>query len=193
MEFIYDIVLNFQDEYCEFFEWQLNDKILNVKKIPLYKISSKDYLILKYNDVVIQESVFHKKYRMILVTNGIEVMGLLLNSNNKVIKRSSLIIEEADDVLEYLSQSKITDIKYLENKKRVVSYDGRIMKEKLGYVSRFLKDINLERDEYLLKYLYYDLYNQEEVDVNKIYNILCKKKREDVNKIYKSIQAIKNI
>jgi len=49
MEFIYDILLNFQEEYCDFYEWQINDKVLNIKKIPLYKIGNKDYLILKYH------------------------------------------------------------------------------------------------------------------------------------------------
>ena len=38
MEYIYDIVLNFNDCYYEFYEWNSKDKIINVKKIPVYRI-----------------------------------------------------------------------------------------------------------------------------------------------------------
>ena len=31
MEYIYDIVLNFNDCYYEFYEWNNKDKIINVK------------------------------------------------------------------------------------------------------------------------------------------------------------------
>ena len=41
MNYIYDIVLNFNKEYYNFFEWNKRDNIVNVKKIPL---------IFVYND-----------------------------------------------------------------------------------------------------------------------------------------------
>ena len=34
MEYIYDIVLNFNDCYYEFYEWKSTDKIINIKRIP---------------------------------------------------------------------------------------------------------------------------------------------------------------
>jgi len=190
MEYIYDILLNFQEEYCDFFEWQIDDKILNMKKVPLYKVTSKDYLILKYNEVVLQDNVFSKKYKIILVTNGIEVMGILINNTNKVIKRSSLLLEESDDILGYLPQLKTTVVKYIENNKRSINHEGRLVKEKKRYIEKFLNKINLKNDEYLLKYLYYDIYNEEETDLNKIYNKLCDLKKTNINKLYNSIQVI---
>ena len=51
MEYIYDIVLNFNDCYYEFYEWNSKDKIINVKKIPVYRINDIDYLSFKYNIV----------------------------------------------------------------------------------------------------------------------------------------------
>lgn len=190
MEFIYDILLDFQEEYCDFFEWQIDDKIMNVKRIPLYKVSSKDYLILKYNEVVLQDNVFLKKHRIILVTNGIEVMGLLLNNTNKIIKRSSLLLEDSEDILGYLPQLKTTVVKYIENNKRTINYEGRLHREKKNYIEQFLNKINLKTDEYLLKYLYYDIYNMEEEDLNKIYKKLCDLKKTNINKLYSSIRII---
>ena len=32
MDYVYDIVLNFQKEYYEFYEWKSSDKIINIKK-----------------------------------------------------------------------------------------------------------------------------------------------------------------
>ena len=85
MEFIYDILLNFQLEYCDFFEWQLSDKIINVKKVPLYKVNNQDFLNFKYHDITLIENTFPKKNRIILVTNGLEVLGILINKNNKLL------------------------------------------------------------------------------------------------------------
>ena len=47
MDYIYDIVLNFQNNYYEFYEWKTTDKIINVKKILVYLVSNQDYLNLK--------------------------------------------------------------------------------------------------------------------------------------------------
>ena len=33
MNYIYDIVLNFNKDYYEFYEWKKSDKVINVKKI----------------------------------------------------------------------------------------------------------------------------------------------------------------
>ena len=31
MDYIYDIVLNFNDDYYEFYEWKQEDKIINIR------------------------------------------------------------------------------------------------------------------------------------------------------------------
>ena len=46
MNYIYDIVLNFQDNYYNFFEWKNGDVIRNIPKISLYRVS--DIMTLKY-------------------------------------------------------------------------------------------------------------------------------------------------
>ena len=87
MDYIYDIVLNFQDQYYDFFEWKNTDKIINVKKIFVYKTTDEDYLDLKYNEVTLDNKILPKQIKMFLLTNGKEVMGILLDSEGKVIKR----------------------------------------------------------------------------------------------------------
>lgn len=192
MEYIYDILLNFQETYCDFFEWQLSDKIINVKKISLYKVTNKDYLNLKYHDIIFEKKPFSKNEHMVLVTNGLEVMGILLNNNHKIIKRSSLLLDEAIDVLEYLPNLKVISFKYKKNNSKPINYQGRLYQEKQHFLNKFLSNINLKKDEYLLKYLYFDIYNQEETSLNKIYQTLLELKNNNYQKLYTSIKTITN-
>ena len=56
MNYIYDIVLNFQDNYYQFFEWSRTDKIKNISKISIYHVTDQDLLNLKYNQVIIDNA-----------------------------------------------------------------------------------------------------------------------------------------
>ena len=86
MDYIYDIVLNYQNNYYEFYEWKTTDKIINIKKIVVYMVNNEDYLNLKYNNVILDRKLLPKQIKMFLVTNGIEVMGLLLDLEGRIIK-----------------------------------------------------------------------------------------------------------
>ena len=112
MDYIYDIVLNFQDKYYEFYEWYPQDRIINVKKIPIYKITTKDYLNIKKNLVIIDRKTIPNISKVFLLTNGIEIMGILLDNYGKNIKISSLLFEEADDILKDRDSIKEINIKY---------------------------------------------------------------------------------
>ena len=47
MTYIYDIALNFQDNYYQFFEWNKHDKIKNLSKLPIYHVTDEDILNFK--------------------------------------------------------------------------------------------------------------------------------------------------
>lgn len=190
MDYIYDIVLNFHENYYEFYEWKSTDKIINVKRIPIYKISTKDYLNIKNNYTTIDKQSLPKQNKMFLITNGIEVMGLLLDNFGKVVKKSSLIFEESDEIIEDKDLLKIINIKYKIDKIIKNPNTSRLSKEKSNYIESYLNSIDKEKDEYILKYIYYDIYNEEESDVNKIYNKLLDLSKEDKNKMYQSLKRI---
>lgn len=190
MDYIYDIVLNFHENYYEFYEWKSTDKIINVKRIPIYKINTKDYLNIKNNYTTIDKQSLPKQNKMFLITNGIEVMGLLLDNLGKVIKKSSLIFEESDEIIEDKDLLKIINIKYKIDKIIKNPNTSRLSKEKSNYIESYLNSIDKEKDEYILKYIYYDIYNEEESDVNKIYNKLLDLSKEDKNKMYESLKRI---
>ena len=190
MDYIYDIVLNFQSDYYDFFEWKSTDKVINIKKILVYIVNNEDYLNLKYNEVVLDKKLLPKQIKMFLVTNGVEVMGLLLDNDGKIIKRSSLLFDEADEVLDEKETFKALPLKYKKNiQKKHLSY-SRLVTEKTKYVEKYFSKIDKIKDEYLLKYIYYDIYNKEEYNVNKIYKELTEMINSNINKIYDSIKKV---
>lgn len=190
MDYIYDIVLNFQNNYYDFYEWKPADKVINVKKIPVYLVNDNDYLNLKYNEVIIDLKIINKQPKMFLITNGKEVMGVLLDNNGKIIKKSSLLYDEADEVLEEKETLKALPLKYKKNILKPHTTDSRIKTEKINYIEKYLSNLDINKDEYLLKYIYYDIFNKEESDIIKIYKELKLLINDNINKIYNSIKKI---
>ena len=190
MDYIYDIVLNFQNNYYDFFEWKQSDKVINVKKILVYKTTDENYLNLKYNEVILDTKEFPKQTRMFLVTNGSEVMGILLDNNGIVIKRSSLLFDEADEILEDKELIKQLTVIYKKNIPRSHISNSRVIIEKTKFLEKYLSKIDIDNDEYLLKYIYYDIYNKDENNVNIIYEKLKELIKIDIDKIYNSIQKV---
>ena len=60
MNYIYDIVLNFQDNYYQFFEWNRTDKIKNISRIIVYHVLDEDLLNLTYNQIIISSPFLEK-------------------------------------------------------------------------------------------------------------------------------------
>ena len=56
MNYIYDIVLNFNKEYFYFYEWNKKDNIINIKKIPLFVVDNNTFNMMKYDKVVVDSS-----------------------------------------------------------------------------------------------------------------------------------------
>ena len=190
MDYIYDIVLNFQPQYYDFYEWKETDKIINVKKVLVYLVNNEDYLNLKYNEVVLDKKNLPNQIKMFLITNGLEVMGVLLDNNGKVIKRSSLVFDESDEVLEEKETLKQLSIKYKKNISKQPTILSRLIKEKIKFLENYFTNIDKIKDEYLLKYIYYDIYNIEENNITKIYQELKELIYNDVNKLYNSIKKV---
>ncbi len=190
MDYIYDIILNFQPVYYDFYEWNSKDRIINIKRVPIYKIKHKDYLNIKYHNTIIDKKLLPNQNKIFLLTSGLEVMGILTDDKGKVIKKSSLLFEEADDILEDHDEIKRIDIKYQITKKNNINLASRIKKEKANYISHYLKKLDKQKDEYLMKYLYFEIFNIEEDNIDIIYNKLFELSKKDIDKTYECINKV---
>ena len=190
MDYIYDIVLNFQDDYYDYYEWKTTDKIINAKKIPIYKINSNDYLNIKRHNTKIDISSLPKHNKIFLLTSGFEIIGLMIDNIGNVLKKSSLIFEEADDILEDANLIKKINLKYDITKKKKTNYKSRGFIEKTSHINNYLKNIDINKDEYILKYLYFDIYNKEEKDIKKIYQDIKELTKKNPYEVYNHISNI---
>lgn len=190
MEYVYDIVLNFRESYYEFYEWHSKDKIINLKRVPIYKISNQDYLNIKYNNIIIDKSSLPKQNKIFLLTSGLEVMGILINNNGMIIKKSSLLFDEADEILEDRDNLITIDIKYEITKQNKIEFKSRTLKEKSEFINNYLNKLDKEKDEYLLKYIYYEIYNKEEKNIDTVIQKLNELSKENVSIIFDSIKKV---
>ena len=179
MNYIYDIVLNFQDNYYQFFEWNRKDKIKNITRIPVYRVTDQDLNVFKNNQVKINSTFLNKikednrKYKkmMCLVTNTKLTIGLLFDNDGTLLKRSSLLFEEEDEVNHFGMTLDITKIEYLENIERIPKNKLRIELEKKDTLIHY---ITKNSDEIILKYLYYEYFQEECTKTEEIKKILTK-------------------
>ena len=161
MNYIYDIVLNFNSNYYEFYEWNKNDNIINVRKIPVFKVDNQTYYDFKFNDIIVNNDFLKlienetsiylgntNKY-MCIITNSKEAIGVMFNKKGLIIKKSSLIIDEENEVLELAYDILNIKIDYQINrvckKIRFVSRsEGEKKKKIISSLNHLLKINNYE-------------------------------------------------
>lgn len=195
---IYDLLLNFQNNYYEFFEWDNDDEIIHIKKINIMKISSDDYDTLLNKKVIIDTdlllSIFNKcEYYnnkkiftipyALLFTDSYRVMGVVINMDGKIIKYSSLELLDEEDILNISERLAICKIKYNVIGDRVMEYNKtREEIEIIEYIKNDLKESLLNKNYDKLKYLYYEYFGRECNDFNKIKKDFNKELTCDINK-----------
>lgn len=199
MNYIYDIVLNFQDNYYQFFEWNRTDKIKNISKIAVYHVTDEDLQNLKYNKVIISNPFLNqlkednKKYKkiMCLISNSKHTIGILIGSDGTILKRSSLLFEEEEEANDFSQTLPITSIDYLENITNPPQNRLRIEIEKKDTLIEYLNKTN---DLATLQYLYYEYYEEECMEETQIKKALLKELEKDWNKkqnnLYKIIKLL---
>ena len=186
MDYIYDILLNFNEHLIECFEWNDNDNIKYIKKIVLFKTDKKTIKDIVNNEVLLDSNftISIPKYeinnlkeqcKLCLLTDGRIVIGLLIE--NDVVKYiSRLLLDEEYEILlssDNLITTKI-DYKIINNKIKkdntLTRSESKIKKQLLVELDYLYKNKKVDK----LVYLYYEFTNKESRDINYIYNYLVK-------------------
>jgi hypothetical protein len=170
MNYIYDIFLNFNDTLYDIYEWNKNDNIIHIRKIPLFKVDKKtmcDFItkkielptefltkIYKRTEVFNKNKIDYINYSF-LISDGSDVIAIKLG------KYSRLLIEEETEVIEYVKSIKQTNIKYniIKNNKKCIFKTRNELKIK-EYINKRINEL-IKNNEYdKLKYLYLDCFNK---------------------------------
>lgn len=181
MNYIYDIILNFNEEFYDFYEWKNNDNVINVRKIPVLKVDENTYVSLRNNKVQVSMetidllkknfSLYNEKIEgniICLITNGMSAFGVMFNNNGYLIKRSSMLFDEEEEVIDESENIKEVKIEFIKNEKQKSNNISRIVKEKQKFIKDYISSLD---DELTLKYIYYDYFEKEE-NKNNIKEIL---------------------
>lgn len=181
MNYIYDIILNFNEEFYDFYEWKNNDNVINVRKIPVLKVDENTYVSLRNNKVQVSMetidslkknfSLYNEKIEgniICLITNGMSAFGVMFNNNGYLIKRSSMLFDEEEEVIDESENIKEVKVDFIQNEKQKSNNISRIVKEKQKFIKDYISSLD---DELTLKYIYYDYFEKEE-NKNNIKEIL---------------------
>jgi len=182
MKYIYDIVLNFNDEFYDFFEWNMDDNVDYIKRIPIFKVSNKAIKNLKNNKVIINDfidSIVDKTE--IYMKNGIgiieyaclfcsddEVIAIEFNYKGISIFKSDLLIDEALDIIEYCKKIKSIRLNYkiiAEDKKNFMTREEVKM---INFIKMELRNIVKSNNIDKIKYLYYECFNKIDNNIIKM-------------------------
>lgn len=212
MTYVYDVLLNFTDEgrIVLFFEWNDTDYIDHVKKIPFFRVSS-----TVFNDIINYNLKFDKNFLSsirgltklyksndnlnycFLVSDLNSVIGVLLDSKGNIISRSSLLLQEEEEVIDEISNTSITDINYSKNGKCIS--DFYLTRDEIYKKKVLLKEIesSYKLKEYDKIGFYFDeIYNKKNLSIEDKFLILKKDITNNYsnkyNKLYDFICLVHN-
>ena len=182
MNYIYDILLNFKDDFFFFFFWNNSDNILHIRKIPIFKINTDDLKNIIDNKIKLDISFLEKienKTEMFtnkgikniryscLFSDGEYVVGI--NYIGKKIKISSLLVDEEMDALEDVFNMNIEIINYkIEKENKKIELKTRKQVEIENYLKKQL--LKIKDNKEILEYLYYECFNKKENNKDIIMN-----------------------
>ena len=169
MNYIYDIYLNLNDILIDFFEWNKNDKLIHIKKMPMIRLGHEDFINLNSYSIKVEDdflSDIYKKTEIWNTNEKIEYCSLFCDENNLIaiefdnkgnsIKKSYLQIDEELEILESINRYKERKINYsvVNKEKFILKTRKEINDEK--FIEKELKNIDIEK----LKYIYFECFSK---------------------------------
>lgn len=179
MTYIYDVLLNFTDDerIIEFFEWDEKDYPEHIKRIPLIRVTTKtltDFINKKVKvdsnllDKIKGETSLYKKSQNLeyatLISDLNKVIALEFNSEGEVISKSSLLLDEEEDLLEEASDLKEESISYkIINKYSKEPFLTRQEIKRKRYLLKEMDNLYKENNIDKLTFLYEELFKKDDL------------------------------
>lgn len=176
MTYIYDLFINLNNEYYEFFEWNKKDIIIHVKKMPLVKIDTFFLKAIIKNKVTLEKKFVDKylkkaelynsntKKNYVVFSDSKTVCVVNFDDNGNILQKSSLIFEDEENVLKNTYKEKKSNFLFSITKTSTCDKLTRNEKDKKNFLIKNIKNISLNK----LKFLYYDCFNKKSDNKNLI-------------------------
>jgi len=194
MNYIYDIYLNLNDTLYDFFDWNKNDKLIHIKKIPIIMVSN-DIIkeLINYKIKIDSETLnniydktelwnFSEKIDFCtLFSDNTNIMAIQFDKNGNSIKKSYLMIDEELEILDETKKFKVKELNYkVINKTYPILKTRKEVKEE-NFIESELK--NIENDK--LNYIYFECFGKHEKNKKTMLN--------SINRLSKNSKTYKNL
>lgn len=194
MQYYYDVLGNFSEYILKFYEWESDDDIVNIKKIPFIKISKEDMrVLLSYSVILEMESIVRNskdKTNYLLFSTGCDALMVELNQEGKIIYYSSLLIEDELEVNELAHNMNTIKLKFkvLDKIKSLSDYrQGEKAKNLIVHELKKIRD-NDNKDECL--YYYYEWFHVSTDDYDKAIKKMFLEIKKPFNKDMERIEKL---
>lgn len=175
MNYIYDIYANINKKYYDIYDWQKKDKIIHIKKIPIFKIKSSDLQKFIKDEIKLDET-FVK-----IIKNKTEFFNNNLNSNfcaftdtrdeiiikisnnGNIIGKSSIHFTDRYNATNAFKKINLSNIDYKITKVIPLDSENRYEKIRRNFLMKNIDILSKEK----LTYLYFECFEQK-VDNEKI-------------------------
>ena len=202
MNYVYDVLINFNKELYDFFDWNTSDNISHIRKILIFKVNNKIINDLKYKYINVNQDFLVKisnrtemftsqNVKIInyacLFTNGLEVIGAKFDRNGNLTHKSRLLIDEEAEILDSIDDFEEYELNYkIITSLPISDFKTRKEREIEKFINKNLKEININDSE-KLKYLYYECFNKKENDFDKMLMDIDKALKNNWDKFYLKI------
>lgn len=176
MTYIYDILLNWNNANAlyEFYEWEQQDNMEHIKKIPIFKVDSKtmdDFLKkeikieLEFLNKIKNTTELYKNKRILfasLFTDGFQVLAMLFNEKGTALFKSHLLLDEEEDILSISKRIKPININY-QSGKNYTKDPFSTRKDELikAFLKREIHSCYTMKKQEKLNYIYIEYFGQK--------------------------------
>ncbi len=208
MNYVYDILLNFNDEerIVEFYEWTEKDIYEYIEKIPIFRINSNtmhdictkkikvynDFLTIIKGKTISPQNKKDLKYAVIF-SDANKVIAIEFNNKGLEICKSGLLLDEEEEVIDEIYELPLTKISYEIIKENDIDYFiTREEKFKKNYLLNELNDLSKKCNHSKFNYLYLECYPDDSLSfterIDKMRNDINNNHNFNYNELYEIIR-----
>lgn len=173
MNYVYDILSNFNQELYDFYDWDKNDNFTHLRKVPSFRVSKEVLVDLMFKKVKIKcnllklikdkTQVFTKEgvdviEYCFIVSDSVNALGVILDEDGVVYKRSKFLVSEELEINKCLKTSKIYNVEY--NLLSSKTHYSNMTRNEEKVTNLILSELELIMDSTdKIDYLYYEWFN----------------------------------
>lgn len=173
MNYVYDILSNFNQELYDFYDWDKNDNFTHLRKVPSFRVSKEVLVDLMFKKVKIKGNllklikdktqVFTKEGVDVIeycfvVSDSVNALGVILDEDGVVYKRSKFLVSEELEINKCLKTSKVYNVEY--NLLSSKTHYSNMTRNEEKVTNLILSELELIMDSTdKIDYLYYEWFN----------------------------------